>query len=105
MGPLDLSNGQFSLMMSLNRPEPPSIGRVASPLSIDRTTITTALKPLRRRGVVEVTVRPRRRAADARGSSPAGERRAHLAAYNAAIDGLLPHADLDRLRQGLRAPA
>src|SRR6185312_10589229 len=31
--PLGLTNGQFSLMMSLNRPEPPSIGAVAALLA------------------------------------------------------------------------
>lgn len=53
--PLGLTNGQFSLMMSLNRPEPPSMGSVASLLAMDRTTLTAALKPLERRGLVEVT--------------------------------------------------
>lgn len=54
--PLDLTNGQFSLLMSLNRPEPPSIGSVASLLAMDRTTLTAALKPLVRRGLVAITV-------------------------------------------------
>src|SRR6516165_10160831 len=52
--PMGLTNGQFSLMMSLNRPEPPDMGAVASLLGVDRTTLTAALKPLRRRGLVEV---------------------------------------------------
>src|SRR3954449_10157964 len=52
--PLGLTNGQFSLMMSLNRPEPPRIGSVAALLAMDRTTLTAALKPLERRGLVEV---------------------------------------------------
>lgn len=52
--PLGLTNGQFSLMMSLNRPEPPTIGMVAEVLAMDRTTLTAAVKPLRRRGLVEV---------------------------------------------------
>ena len=56
--PLGLTNGQFSLMMSLNRPEPPSMGAVASLLAMDRTTLTAALKPLRRRGLVQVLVGP-----------------------------------------------
>jgi DNA-binding MarR family transcriptional regulator len=54
--PLDLTNGQFSLLMSLNRPEPPSIGSVAALLAMDRTTLTAALKPLQRRGLVKVAV-------------------------------------------------
>jgi DNA-binding MarR family transcriptional regulator len=53
--PVGLTNGQFSLMMSLNRPEPPSIGAVASLLAMDRTTLTAALKPLQRRGLIKIT--------------------------------------------------
>jgi DNA-binding MarR family transcriptional regulator len=52
--PFELTNGQFSLLMSLNRPEPPPMGPVASLLAMDRTTLTAALKPLERRGLVEV---------------------------------------------------
>lgn len=52
--PFGLTNGQFSLLMSLNRPEPPPMGPVASLLAMDRTTLTAALKPLERRGLVEV---------------------------------------------------
>src|SRR5262245_4109861 len=54
--PLDLTHGQFSLLMSLNRPEPPSIGPVAELLAMDRTTLTANLKPLERRGLVTVSV-------------------------------------------------
>lgn len=53
--PLGLTNGQFSLMMSLNRPEPPAMASVAALLAMDRTTLTAALKPLERRGLVRVT--------------------------------------------------
>jgi DNA-binding MarR family transcriptional regulator len=52
--PLNLTNGQFSLMMSLNRPEPASIGSVAHLLAMDRTTLTAAVKPLARRRLVKV---------------------------------------------------
>ena len=52
--PLDLTNGQFSLLMSLNRPKPPAMGAVAALLAMDRTTLTAALKPLERRGLVKV---------------------------------------------------
>jgi DNA-binding MarR family transcriptional regulator len=54
--PLGLTNGQFSLLMSLNRPEPPSMGMVAALLAMDRTTLTANLKPLERRELVEVMV-------------------------------------------------
>lgn len=51
--PFGLTNGQFSLLMSLNRPEPPPMGPVAELLAMDQTTLTAALKPLERRGLVE----------------------------------------------------
>src|SRR5437763_13425949 len=54
--PLGLTNGQFSLLMSLNRPEPASMGQVSALLAMDRTTLTANLKPLERRRLVEVTV-------------------------------------------------
>jgi len=54
--PVGLSNGQFSLLMSLNRPSPPTISSVSSLLAMDRTTLTANVKPLERRGLVKVTV-------------------------------------------------
>lgn len=56
--PFGLTNGQFSLLMSLNRPQPPPMGPVANLLAMDRTTLTAALKPLRRRGLVEISPDP-----------------------------------------------
>jgi len=52
--PFGLTNGQFSLLMALNRPEPPSIGELAPFLAMDRTSLTAALKPLERRGIVRI---------------------------------------------------
>lgn len=52
--PHGLTNQQFSLMMALNRPEPPTIAPVAALLAMDRTTLTAALKPLTRQGWVAV---------------------------------------------------
>ncbi|MCP3705708.1 MarR family transcriptional regulator [Paraburkholderia sp. CNPSo 3274] len=56
--PLELTNGQFSLLMSLNRPHPPGMKDVASLLAMDRTTLTAALKPLERRGLVVIEQDP-----------------------------------------------
>lgn len=56
--PLNLTNGQFSILMSLNRPEPPRIGDVAGLLAMDRTTLTAATKPLERRGLIRVEPDP-----------------------------------------------
>src|SRR5271156_4647325 len=56
--PLNLTNGQFSLIMSLNRPEPPGMASVAGLLAMDQTTLTAALKPLQRRGLLDIRVDP-----------------------------------------------
>src|SRR5271155_3608340 len=56
--PVGLTNGQFSLLMSLNRPVPAGLGSVANLLAMDRTTLTAALKPLERRGLVEIATDP-----------------------------------------------
>jgi DNA-binding MarR family transcriptional regulator len=61
--PVGLTNGQFSLLMSLNRPEPANMASVAKLLAMDRTTLTAALKLLQQRGFVNVT----RDAVDRRG--------------------------------------
>ena len=106
--PHGLTNGQFSLLMSLNRPEPPSIGSVAALLAMDRTTLTANLKPLERRGLVKVMVDD----ADKRGRrlalTPAGC--ALLVAAvpvwtrtHAAIERLLPQSNPENLRADLRA--
>jgi len=57
--PVGINNGQFSLLMSLNRPEPPPMGPVANLLAMDRTTLTAALKPLERRGLVSIEQDPK----------------------------------------------
>jgi len=61
--PVGITNGQFSLLMSLNRPAPAGMGSVATLLGMDRTTLTAALKPLERRGLVDIAPDP----ADRRG--------------------------------------
>ncbi|MFV1849461.1 MAG: MarR family winged helix-turn-helix transcriptional regulator [Thalassospira sp.] len=57
--PLDLTSGQYSLLMSLNRPYPPHMKDVADLLAMDRTTLTANLKPLERRGLLEITPDPK----------------------------------------------
>lgn len=56
--PVALTHGQYSLLVSLNRPEPPKIGDVAHLLAMDRTTLTANLKPLERRGLITVSPDP-----------------------------------------------
>lgn len=59
--PLGITSGQYSMLMALNRPEPPPLGPVAELLAMDRTTLTANLKPLERRGLVELLVNPKDR--------------------------------------------
>ena len=103
-----LTNGQFSLLMSLNRPQPPPMGPVASLLAMDRTTLTAALKPLERRGLVTVSPDPsdrRNRILTLTGKGqkllvravPAWERTHHE------IEQLIPDGDPDEFRRSLRA--
>lgn len=57
--PVGLTHGQYSLLISLNRPEPPRIGDVARLLAMDRTTLTANVKPLERRGLLTVSPDPK----------------------------------------------
>ena len=56
MRPVGVTSGQFSILNGLNRPEPPTIGAVASLLGMDRSTVTANLKPLERMGAVAMAV-------------------------------------------------
>jgi DNA-binding MarR family transcriptional regulator len=53
-----LTNGQFSLLMSLNRPKPPNMRSVSELLAMDRTTLTAAIKALEPRGLLTVETDP-----------------------------------------------
>ena len=52
--PVGISHGQYSLLIALNRPDPPRMGDVAHLLAMDRTTLTANLKPLERRGLLRI---------------------------------------------------
>jgi DNA-binding MarR family transcriptional regulator len=108
MRPMGLTNGQFSLLVSLNRPEPPGMASVAALLAMDRTTLTAALKPLQRRGLVRVTIDPDDRRG--RRMKLTGKGRGALARAvpvwrkeHAAVEALLRNGDSNRLRNNLRA--
>jgi DNA-binding MarR family transcriptional regulator len=106
--PIGLTNGQFSLLMSLNRPEPPGMTAVAALLAMDRTTLTAVLKPLRRRGLLKITVDPTDRRGRRIKLTPKGRRLLARAvpiwkSTHEAIEALLGEVDLDRLRMNLRA--
>lgn len=104
--PVGLTSGQFSLMMALNRPEPPALGSVARLLGMDRTTLTAALKPLERAGLVESAADPGDRRSRLLRLTGAGEARlaAALPVWRAAHGGIEAGlADPQGLRDGLVA--
>ena len=104
--PLGLTSGQFSLLMSLNRPEPPTIGMVAEVLAMDRSTVTANLKPLERMGAVTVTVdakdrRGRRAALTEAGRDVLARATPIWVEEHAAVEAELA-GEADALRKGLR---
>jgi DNA-binding MarR family transcriptional regulator len=106
--PVGLTSGQFSLLMSLNRAEPPTMGQVSTFLAMDRTTLTANLKPLERKELVTVAVDSRDRRARRMRLTTAG--RTALAAAvpiwkttHAEIERFLEESSPDRLRADLRA--
>ena len=106
--PFGLTNGQFSLLMSLNRPEPPPMGPVAALLAMDRTTLTAALKPLERRGLVKVSKDPSDRRSRILALTAKGERLLASAVpvwerTHHEIEQLIPNGDPDELRKSLQA--
>lgn len=106
--PLNLTHGQFSLLMSLNRTEPPTIGSVATLLAMDRTTLTAALKPLERRRLVKVSVDKEDRRGRRLTITPAGRMLLAKAfplwrMTHAEIDKMVVAFGPDQLRDALRA--
>ncbi|HEY1159161.1 MAG TPA: MarR family winged helix-turn-helix transcriptional regulator [Terracidiphilus sp.] len=108
LSPFGLTNGQFSLLMSLNRPQPPPMGPVASLLAMDRTTLTAALKPLERRALVKVFPDPSDRRS--RFLKLTGKGRNLLARAvpvwkrtHDEVEQLVPERRRDELRRSLRA--
>jgi DNA-binding MarR family transcriptional regulator len=106
--PVGLTSGQFSLLMSLNRPEPPTMGQVSALLAMDRTTLTANPKPLERRELVSLTVDAADRRARRMRLTPAGRKVLAAAvpiweATHAETEQLLDGSSPDRLRADLRA--
>lgn len=56
--PVGLTNGQFSLLMALNRRPPARVGELAAFLAMDRTTVTAAVKTLAWRDLVSTEADP-----------------------------------------------
>jgi DNA-binding MarR family transcriptional regulator len=106
--PVSLTNGQFSLLMSLNRPQPASMASVAALLAMDRTTLTAALKPLERRGLLRISADPKDGRARLLTLAPKGKALLSRAlpiweATHEQLEATLPGGDVTPLRAGLRA--
>ncbi|RFB81400.1 MarR family winged helix-turn-helix transcriptional regulator [Methylovirgula sp. 4M-Z18] len=106
--PLDLTNGQFSLLMSLNRPQPAAMKDVSSLLAMDRTTLTAALKPLERRGLVKIAQDLSDKRSRRLSLTPAGHRLLAKAfpiwqRTHEEIEKPFAPGDVDKLRAQLRA--
>jgi DNA-binding MarR family transcriptional regulator len=104
--PVGLTNGQFSVLMSLNRPEPPRIGEVARLLAMDRTTLTANLKPLERRGLLAIVPDKRDKRSRRLGLTDAGRDLLARAvpiwrSTHDAIDRLVTSGDIEGLKADL----
>jgi DNA-binding MarR family transcriptional regulator len=94
-------------MMSLNRPGAPTIGAIASLLAMDRTTLTAALKPLQRRGLVKISSdhndqRARLLALTSQGRKLLARAVPAWTSTHAAVEARLGSGEPDRLRKNLR---
>jgi DNA-binding MarR family transcriptional regulator len=113
--PVGLTNGQFSLLMSLNRPDAPGVPRatmrsVAELLGMDRTTLTAAARVLFERGLLVVEPEPGDRRNKVLKLTAEGRRVLAMAVpiwkrEHAAIEKGLGQAGAERLRGDLNQAA
>jgi DNA-binding MarR family transcriptional regulator len=106
--PLGLTNGQFSLLIALNRPDPLPRRMVAALLAMDRSTLTAALKPLEREKLVKVAPDPDDRRSTRLRLTPKGKKVLARALpvwrdTHAEVDLVLSGSNPERLRHDLRA--
>jgi DNA-binding MarR family transcriptional regulator len=84
------------------------MGPVAELLAMDRTTLTAALKPLERRGLLKVAVDPEDRRGrklhlTAQGKKLLAEAAPVWERTHAEVEAMLGESEPDRLRRNLRA--
>ena len=108
--PFGLSSGQFTLLNAINQESPPGMAELAALLGADRTTLTAAVKPLTRRGLVAVVVdaadrRGRRLSLTHEGRTLLEQATPAWRACHRALDGCLGEGGADRLRRDLDALA
>jgi DNA-binding MarR family transcriptional regulator len=104
--PVGLNNWQFTLLEMLNRPSPLTVNGLAEELGMDRTTTTKNLRPLQRRGLLEIRqdekdARVRRIVLTASGHGALAEARQHWQAANDAVVASLKGGTLACLRSAL----
>ena len=108
--PVGLNNWQFTLLMTLNRPSPLTINGLAEELGMDRTTTTKNLKPLERRGLLEIRqdekdARVRRIVLTDAGGALLAKAFRHWQAANNAVAGSLKGEDLPCIHAALETIA
>jgi DNA-binding MarR family transcriptional regulator len=86
------------------------MGPVASLLAMDRTTLTAALKPLERRGLVQITPDPSDRRSRILKLTSAGRKLLANAmpvwkSTHEEVERAIPDGEPEKLRRGLRALA
>jgi DNA-binding MarR family transcriptional regulator len=109
--PVGITSGQFSLLMSLNRPDMPGVpkatmGSVAELLGMDRTTLTAAARVLFRRDLLTMVTEQGDRRNKVLKLTPEGRRVLAAAApiwerEHAALEKLLGEGGAKGLREGL----
>src|SRR4051794_1097706 len=108
--PVGLNNWQFTLLVALNQPSPLTINGLAEEVGMDRTTATKNLKPLERRGLLEIRqdekdARVRRIVLTDAGGALLAQAFRHWQAANNAVAGSLKGEDLPRIHAALETIA
>jgi DNA-binding MarR family transcriptional regulator len=108
--PVGLNNWQFSLLMALNRPSALTVNGLAEELGMDRTTTTKNLRPLERRGLLEIRqdeedARVRRIVLTDAGRALLADAVQHWQAANDAVAARLKGGDLARVHSALETIA
>ncbi len=108
--PYQLSSGQFTLLNAVNQESPPAMAELAVLLGADRTTVTAAVKPLTRRGLIAVVIdgadrRGRRLSLTAEGRALLERATPVWRDCHRALEEHLGEGGADRLRRDLDALA
>src|SRR5215212_7923230 len=104
--PVGLNNWQFTLLVTLSQPSLLTVNGLAEELGMDRTTTTKNLKPLERRGLLEIRqddedARVRRIVLTDAGGALLAKASRHWQAANDAVIGSLKGEDLPCIHAAL----